>query len=121
MRTEPHPTRARRFAKFRRARWPATLAVFLALSGTAWAKPIRCSVSVIRDVGAEEAPDSVMHRGERDFGPITQVRVNKKTGRMTYCAHGSFCYAASAFDFTSPCRLEPDSFDDPDDYYFEPK
>lgn len=81
----------------------------------------RCSVRVIKNAGAEEAPESLMRKGQTDYGLITQVRVNKKTGRMTYCAHGSYCYAASALEITSPCTLLPDSFDDPDDFYFSPQ
>ena len=78
-----------------------------------------CSVRVVKNVGAEEAPDSVLNRGATDYGPVTQVRVNKKTGRMTFCAHGSYCYASSAFAFTSPCRLSTSEYQDEDAFFFD--
>jgi len=44
---------------------------------------------VIRDVAAQEAPDSIMRKGEI-FTGITQYRRDEGT----YCAHGGYCYQA---------------------------
>lgn len=59
---------------------------------------------VVKDVGAEESPSSVMKKG-RVWAQITQVRVNKKSGKTTYCAHGDYCYDSSAIDIVTPCRI----------------
>ena len=90
------------------------------LASSATAAP-RCDVRVVKNVGAEDDPQYVLTKGSHEFGPVTQMRVDKKTGRMAFCAHGSFCYNSTAFDFTSPCRftVDPYSHDDPDVFVFD--
>ena len=63
-----------------------------------------------------EAPDSVLHRGKL-YGPITQMRVNKKTGRTVYCEHGGYCYSSGSMDIISPCRISSSDYEDEDDFY----
>ena len=76
------------------------------------APPPHCMTRILMDVPAEEAPEQVKSKSNGDFGPVTTVKVNRKTGRMTYCAENSYCYNSNAFEFTSPCRLKLDK-DDP--------
>ena len=67
-----------------------------------------CMTRILADVPAEEAPEQIKSKSNGDFGPVTQVKVNKTTGRMLYCAQNSYCYNSNAFEFTSPCRLKLD-------------
>lgn len=93
------------------------LPVLLLSAVPSLARPVRCDVRVTRPVAAVEDPDSIMQPGEA-YGPITQVRINRKTGAMIYCAHGSYCYPASALELRAPCRIsgKPDpNFGDPSD------
>ncbi len=67
-----------------------------------------CMTRILADVPAEEAPEQIKSKSNGDFGPVTQIKVNRKTGRMLYCAENSYCYNSNAFEFTSPCRLKLD-------------
>ena len=67
-----------------------------------------CMTRILADVPAEEAPEQIKSKSNGEFGPVTQVKVNRKTGRMLYCAENSYCYNSNAFEFTSPCRLKLD-------------
>lgn len=67
-----------------------------------------CMTRILADVPAEEAPEQIKSKSNGDFGPVTQIKVNKTTGRMVYCAENSYCYNSNAFEFTSPCRLKLD-------------
>ena len=84
------------------------VALFVLVSPTAAIAEPHCMTRILMDVPAEEAPEEVMSKSNGDFGPVTQVKVNKRTGRMTYCAGKSYCYNSNAFEFTSPCRLKLD-------------
>ena len=44
-----------------------------------------------------------------DFGPITQVKVNKASGKMVFCGKNTYCYNSNAFELITPCRLKRDS------------
>ena len=50
-----------------------------------------CEAVALRDVPAEESPNSILRRGEID-GAVTQYQLNKKTGRSLFCSHGGYCY-----------------------------
>ncbi len=67
-----------------------------------------CMTRILADVPAEEAPEQIKSKSNGDFGPVTQIKVNRKTGRMLYCAENSYCYDSNAFEFTSPCRVKLD-------------
>ncbi|MGI3900529.1 MAG: hypothetical protein ACRYGP_28330 [Janthinobacterium lividum] len=82
----------------------------------AWAVD-RCMARVLRDVGADEEPASVMHKGGHLFGPITQVKIGRKTGRASYCAHGDYCYGSGAMDMAAPCRFDQSDFSDDENIY----
>ena len=67
-----------------------------------------CMTRILADVPAEEAPEQIKSKSNGDFGPVTQIKVDRKTGKMVYCAENSYCYNSNAFEFTSPCRLKLD-------------
>ncbi len=76
-----------------------------------------CEAIALRDVSAVENPDSVLKRGERDAA-ITQYRVNKKSGKATFCSHGGYCYPADALKLTN-CKIGArDAIDDPDEVFY---
>lgn len=50
-----------------------------------------CEATAVRDVPAIESPTSIIRKGGTDEA-ITQFRVNKTTGRTSYCSHGGYCY-----------------------------
>jgi hypothetical protein len=91
---------------------PALLAAAIVLGrgiGQAWAKDAHCMAHIVMDVPAEEAPEQVKSKSNNEFGPITQIKVNKKTGKMTYCAANSYCYNSNAFELVTPCRIKRDT------------
>ena len=57
--------------------------VTAALPSVANAAPPHCMAHIIADVAAEEAPEQVKSKSNGEFGPITLIKVNKKSGRMT--------------------------------------
>ena len=76
-----------------------------------------CEAVATRDVPAEESPDAVLKKGQKDEA-ITQYRVDKKTGRAVFCSHGGNCYAADALKLLN-CKIgAKDKFDDPDDTFY---
>ena len=77
------------------------------LSEPASAAP-HCMTRILADVGAEEAPEQVKSKSNGEFGPVTQIKVNKQTGRMSYCGKDTYCYWSNAFEFTTPCRIKRD-------------
>lgn len=93
----------------------------LALAALVVASPAgaadRCMARVVRDVGSDEEPASVMHKGGALFGPVTQVKLNRKTGRASYCAHGDYCYGSGAMDVVTPCRFDQSDFNDDESIY----
>ena len=93
------------------AQLPAALASFaLALAaapGSAWAEP-NCMARVLADVPALEAAEQVKSKQSGTFGPITQIKVEKSSGKMFYCAANTYCYGSNAFQITTPCRLKLD-------------
>ena len=50
-----------------------------------------CEATALRDVPAIGVKNSFIRRGSKDEA-ITEFRVNKKTGRTSYCSHGGYCY-----------------------------
>ena len=93
-----------------------TLAALVVTAGPAMAAD-RCMARVVRDVGADEEPASVMHKGGALFGPVTQVKIIRKTGRASYCAHGDYCYGSGAMDIVASCRFDQSDFNDDDNIY----
>jgi len=65
----------------------------------------RCIVRAVSPTGAIEIPESVMAAGSL-FGPITQIRVERSTGRISFCAHGSYCYPSTNLEFVTPCKID---------------
>ena len=90
-------------------------AIGLALTtNAALAAEPHCMARVIADVPAEEAPEQVKSKSNASFGPVTRIKVDKKSGRMTYCAKNSYCYWSNAFEFVTPCRIKrEESTNDP--------
>ncbi len=84
------------------------VACLAALTPKAARAEAHCMTRILADVPAEEAPEQVKSKSNGDFGPVTQIKVNKKTGKMVYCAENSYCYNSNAFEFTTPCRLKLD-------------
>ena len=78
------------------------------------AEPLaNCMTRIIADVPAEEASEQVKSSGGT-FGPVTRIKVNRKTGRMVYCSGSSYCYWSNALRLVSPCRIKRDNeVDDP--------
>lgn len=76
-----------------------------------------CMTRILADVPAEEAPEQVKSKSNGDFGPVTKIKVHKKTGKMLYCAEGSYCYNSNAFEITTPCRLKLDKEGEFGDYF----
>ncbi len=71
----------------------------------------------LSDVPAEEAPEQVKSKTNGEFGPVTKIKVNKKSGKMSYCAEGSYCYNSNAFEMTTPCRVKLDKEGEFGDYF----
>ncbi len=67
-----------------------------------------CMARALADVSAMEAPEEVRSKMNGSFGPITQIKINKNTGRMYYCAQNTYCYDSNAFAITTPCRIKLD-------------
>ena len=72
---------------------------------------------VLADVRAEEAPEQMKSKNSGVFGPITQIKVHKKTGKMLYCAANSYCYGSNSFEINTPCRLKLDKNFNFGDYF----
>ena len=98
--------------------WLLAMAVGLATFTPAASQAApHCMTRILADVPAEEAPEQIKSKSNGDFGPVIQVKVNKTTGRMSYCAQNSYCYNSNAFEFTSPCRLKLDKEGGFGDYF----
>lgn len=78
-----------------------------ALAGVARADA-NCMARVLSDVPAEEAPEQVKSKQSGMFGPISEIKVEKQSGKMYYCAASSYCYGSNAFQITTPCRFKLD-------------
>ena len=87
----------------------AAVAGLLILAMPAEAKDVHCMARIIADVAAEEAPEQVKSKSNGDFGPVVQIKVNKQTGKMVFCAANSYCYNSNAFELTTPCRIKRDT------------
>ena len=83
-------------------------AAFILSAVPAMAKEPHCMARIISDVPAEEAPEQIKSKNNGDFGPITQMKVNRRTGKLTYCGHDTYCYSSNAFELISPCRIKRD-------------
>ncbi|WP_165361517.1 hypothetical protein [Lichenibacterium ramalinae] len=75
--------------------------------GSARAEP-NCMTRLLSDAPALEAPEQVKSKQSGVFGPLTQVKIEKKTGKMYYCAANSYCYGSNSFQIVTPCRLKLD-------------
>lgn len=67
-----------------------------------------CMARILADVPALEAPEQVKSKSSGTFGPLSEIKVNKRTGRMYYCAVNTYCYDSNAFQLTTPCRFKLD-------------
>jgi len=76
-----------------------------------------CMARILADVPAEEAPEQMKSKTSGTFGPITQIKVNKTSGKMVYCTKTSYCYGSNAFEITTPCRLKLDKSVNYGDYF----
>ena len=85
----------------------AVLALLSIPAGPARADP-NCMARILADVPAEEAPEQVKSKQSGMFGPITQVKVERQSGKMFYCAASSYCYGSNAFRIMTSCRLKLD-------------
>jgi hypothetical protein len=87
----------------------ASLVALLLLLPTATrAADGHCMTRIIMDVPAEEAPEQTKSKSSKEFGPVTQIKVNKRTGKMTFCGKDTYCYNSNAFEFITPCRIKRD-------------
>jgi hypothetical protein len=84
------------------------LAVLLACPVAAHAADENCMARILVDVPAEEAPEQMKSKSNKEFGPVTQIKVNKKTGKMLFCGHNTYCYNSNAFQLITPCRIKRD-------------
>lgn len=93
---------------FARSRLAALLCgAALAGSGPARADD-HCMARILADVPALEAPEQVKSKSSGTFGPLSEIKVNKRSGRMYYCAVNTYCYDSNAFQLTTPCRFKLD-------------
>ncbi len=67
-----------------------------------------CAARILTDVPAEEAPEQMLSKSNKVFGPITQIKVDKSTGKMVFCGRNTYCYNSNAFELITPCRLKRD-------------
>jgi hypothetical protein len=82
--------------------------MLLLIAAPSQAKEGHCMARIIADVPAEEAPEQVKSKSNGDFGPITQIKVSKRTGKMLFCAENSYCYNSNAFELFTACRIKRD-------------
>ncbi len=75
--------------------------------GAARAEP-NCMARILSDVPALEAPEQVKSKNSGTFGPLTEIKVDKRSGKMFYCSATSYCYDSNAFQLTTPCRFKLD-------------
>ena len=94
---------------------PALLCL-MAGTGATRADP-NCTARVLADVPALEASEQVKSKRSGTFGPITHVKVAKKSGQMYYCAANTYCYGSNAFQITTPCRFKLDKASSGGDYF----
>jgi len=91
------------------------LAFIAALYGTSgsgvMAAQTGCLARVTADVHAIEAPDAVMHKGP--WTQITQVRISKTDGSISYCAHGDYCFPSGSIEIYTPCKIDTDIIPEP--------
>ncbi len=94
-----------------------TAALVMIAGPTAATAAPNCMARILADVPAEEAPEQMKSKNSGTFGPITQIKVNKTTGKMVYCTKTSYCYGSNAFELTTPCRLKLDKSVNYGDYF----
>ncbi|MGI3902268.1 MAG: hypothetical protein ACRYGP_29985 [Janthinobacterium lividum] len=85
----------------------AAMCAALLIAPQARAAP-NCLARALADVAAMEAPEEIRSKSNSSFGPVTQIKINKKTGRMYYCAQNTYCYDSNAFQLITPCRIKLD-------------
>ena len=67
-----------------------------------------CMAVILADVPALEAPEQVKSKQSGAFGPLSQIKVDKRSGKMYYCGVNTYCYDSNAFKLTTPCRFKLD-------------
>jgi hypothetical protein len=98
----------------------AGVAVAVSATEAAAARLQRCMVKVVKASPAIENPASVLKAGQL-YGPITQVRIVKKDGAVSYCAHGDYCVPAAALELVSPCLIHAGLEDGEDEWTYSPE
>src|SRR4051794_9834070 len=88
----------------------ATSLSLVLLSNTPGRAGQRCLTLVKARTPSVENPAASLSPGEH-WGPVTQVRVNKRNGAMSYCAHGDYCYSASGLELSMCIVLSPPVLD----------
>jgi len=69
-----------------------------------------CMMIVVTPVRAIENRQATMPKGA-SWGPATQMRTALADGRVSYCAHGDYCFLADHLRFVTPCT--PDATPEP--------
>ena len=90
-------------------RFVTAAVVSLVLGGPSVAAEAHCMARMVGDAVALEAPEQVRSKANGNFGPITEIKVRKDSGRMYFCAHETYCYDSNAFELISACRIKRDS------------
>lgn len=67
-----------------------------------------CMARALADVPAKEAPEELRSKRNGSFGPVTQIKVDRKSGRMYFCGRNTYCYDSNAFELNTPCRVKLD-------------
>lgn len=92
-----------------RARFLLLLAAALPAAGMGTARAdSNCMARILADVPALEAPEQVKSKQSGTFGPLSMVKVDKRSGRMYFCSANSYCYDSNAFQLTTSCRFKLD-------------
>ena len=91
----------------------AALLPWLCVAATAaesnpYAGEPHCTARILMDVPAEEAPEQMKSKSNKLFGPVTQIKVDRHSGKMVFCGKGTYCYNSNAFEFVTPCRIKRD-------------
>lgn len=63
-----------------------------------------CMMRTTATVHAVESATATMKPGVT-WGPATQMQIDRKSGMVSLCAHGDYCYPASQLRFVTPCSI----------------
>jgi hypothetical protein len=102
------------------------LAATTTFTTNAWAEIDLCKAVALRDVPAIEDQSSIIKRGD-SYTAISQYNVNKKTGVITMCSHGGYCYPTQVIEGgrrvealrLTNCKIGKPSYHDADETSYE--